>query len=197
MFVPHPMDELSDDNENAAEAFERYKHGVIQTLTSPIVIKAALENPQVVALRTGRRQADLSKWLEENLKFDFNLSPELLRVSLDGRDPAELITLLDAIVDAAVSEVNDSVRKEQLIRLQNRAKEFDEELRAKRAILVAMTQQRKLVVNPEAHPDPDRMNQEIRKLEAKTKRIGYQIQLFQAGIITSSKLMVQDRAWVR
>ena len=64
------------------------------------VLQAALDRPGVRDLAAVRGTADPVGWLERDLKADFSVSPDILRITLAGPDPAELVTLLNAVREA-------------------------------------------------------------------------------------------------
>src|SRR5207302_7555882 len=60
------------------------------------------------------------EWLKGGLQVNF-LSPELLGISLSGTNPAELVTLINAVANVYETEIG---KKEREIR-QNRVKKLD------------------------------------------------------------------------
>ena len=74
------------------------------------VLHSALNRPKVADLAAVRGSADPVGWLERDLKADFSVAPEILRITLAGPDPRELVVLLDAIRESYLQEgVNKEV----------------------------------------------------------------------------------------
>ena len=89
-------------------------------------------------LNAVRQEADPIGWLERELKVTNASSPEILAVSMQGANAAELKVIVDAVVAAYLHEI---VNKEQIIRqgrldqLKEIAAKYDENLRRKRRTL--------------------------------------------------------------
>jgi polysaccharide biosynthesis transport protein len=64
------------------------------------VLQAALQQPGVADLTILNGNADPVGWLEKELQVDFNSSPELMRITLKGSPPEDLLPVLNAVRDA-------------------------------------------------------------------------------------------------
>lgn len=91
-----------------------YQRRQAALLKSRHVLQAAVNRPGVADLAMVRNNPDVVGSLETGLKADFSVSPEIMRVTLTGPDPAELVVVLDAIREAYLAEgVNKDVTDKQ------------------------------------------------------------------------------------
>src|SRR5262245_15543289 len=65
----------------------------IATIKSRLVLKSALANPEVAALPSVRAQGAPETWLESKIQADYSIAPEILRITMTGEHPDELVTL--------------------------------------------------------------------------------------------------------
>src|SRR5207244_2929955 len=93
---------------------------------SRVVLEAALARPGVADLPSVRAQADPVAWLERQIRADFTVAPEILRVVLAGSDPTELQVLLRAVRDAYLDEITAQEQRPQTERLDRLRKLHDE-----------------------------------------------------------------------
>jgi capsular exopolysaccharide synthesis family protein len=110
---------------------------------SRLVLNAALRNPTVTQLRTIHEQRDPIQWLEANVKTDFNLSPELLRISIQGDATQDLLIIINAIREAYLSEVvekENSDRRARLETLKSAYQVLEETLHDKRTNFHALAE---------------------------------------------------------
>src|SRR5262249_46583999 len=111
---------------------------------SPLVLNAALNDKTA----DGRDIKDLElvrskgmstiEWLEKNLKTDYLLGPEVLRITLSADQPEEAAALLNAISKAFLNEYADAERSKKQARLDDLRKQkerTEEDLRKLRAVL--------------------------------------------------------------
>lgn len=88
---------LSDGGVGDLSNYQRRQTALVK---SRHVLQAALNRPGVSELAAVRNNPDPVGWLETSLKADFSTSPDILKVTLSGPDPAELVILLDAVREA-------------------------------------------------------------------------------------------------
>jgi capsular exopolysaccharide synthesis family protein len=81
-----------------------YQRRQTALIRSRHVLQTALQRPGVSELQVVKSVADPVGWLEGELKVDFSVSPEIMRITLSGADPRELLVLLDAIREAYLAE---------------------------------------------------------------------------------------------
>src|SRR5262249_50789127 len=103
-----------------------------------LVLSRALKEEEVRKLPVVREQEDALAWLEGRLEVDFDLSPELMRVSMTGEDPDALKTLVNAVVQAYVREAVSREQKQRAERVEELKRvqgELDVLLKEKKATL--------------------------------------------------------------
>jgi hypothetical protein len=112
--------------------FQRTQAGLVK---SRFVLLDALRDPSIADLKTIRAQGDPVKWLEENLQTDFDLSPEILRVSLKGWSREDIKQILNKVTDTYLQEIekdDERVRAERRQRLHDASTRYQHELDARR-----------------------------------------------------------------
>ncbi len=111
---------------------------------SPLVLSAALNDKtpdgrDIKDLEIVRRQGlGAIEWLERELKTDYKLGPEVLRVTLPSDEPQDAADLLNAIAKAFFNEYAqmESAKKQQrLAELRTKKEHIEEELRSLRNTL--------------------------------------------------------------
>jgi capsular exopolysaccharide synthesis family protein len=124
--------------------FVNFQRTQAALLKSYSVLHAALEKPEVAALGEVRAHADAVSWLQKNLVTDFNLGPEVLRVTLNGDNAEETAVLLNEVARAYLAEVarKDEARAAVRVKqLQETYRHAAEALRGKRLKLRAREQE--------------------------------------------------------
>jgi hypothetical protein len=128
------------------DRFDIYKNTQAELLRSRYVLRAALRNPKIAKLASVEREqaaGNAEAWLGRRLAIQFPSKAEIMAVSLSGDDRKESVVLLNAIVDAYLSEVVDAERSRKLRHLSDLEKlggERDFEVRKKREMLKQLTQ---------------------------------------------------------
>jgi polysaccharide biosynthesis transport protein len=87
--------------------FPAYRQTQAALVKKRQVLTAALERPEVRELSAARDPADPVAALERRLVVDFRTGSEFMRVSADGDDPDELVTLLEAVAQAYLAETDE------------------------------------------------------------------------------------------
>ncbi len=87
--------------------FARFQRTQFALLRSRPVLNAALRNPRVkeINLNALTKGANPAEWLEDQIRVETSDDPELPRVSMIGDNPEQLKVLVNAVVDAYLSEV--------------------------------------------------------------------------------------------
>lgn len=110
--------------------------GTIQArVKSRVVLDEVLKKPEIKELSFFAGQPDPYEFLQNELAVDWGLGPEVLSIKLSGEKPKELATLVNAVADAALQDINtrDVRGKEyQLKQLEEIHKKYDESLGPKR-----------------------------------------------------------------
>lgn len=108
------------------DRFEIYKNTQQQLLVSRFVLRAALRKPDVAKLASVERAqtaGDAVTWLAGRLRVGFPGNAEIMEVSVRSEDRKEAATLVDAVVDAYLTEVVNAERnlKQQRLNELDRA----------------------------------------------------------------------------
>ncbi|MFO0811536.1 MAG: polysaccharide biosynthesis tyrosine autokinase [Gemmataceae bacterium] len=85
------------------------------------VLKEAMKVPGLQELQIFQSRIDKIEpveWLEQELVADFTVAPEILRISLSGDSPSELIKVVNAIREAYVTTVLDREKRDRAARLE-------------------------------------------------------------------------------
>jgi hypothetical protein len=129
--TPPPVVSREDD-------FENYRLTQAAMVKSRTTLNAALHDPTVAPLSVVKDQGDLIAWLQDNLKVDFQLAPEVMRVGLDGGQPEEMVILVDAVVNAYLNATVDAEmhrKHERLDQMKTLYNEYEQQLNSQRRIL--------------------------------------------------------------
>jgi capsular exopolysaccharide synthesis family protein len=102
------------------------------------VLNAALtKNPAVKPLKLVREQSEPIQWLEDELKVESQEGSEIVKISMAGFDPAEMLILVDAVTTAYLDEMGHAERQQrterlhQLEHLHNEARDLLQTLQEK------------------------------------------------------------------
>jgi len=110
--------------------------GTIQArVRSRVVLNAVLERPEIKELSLLAAQPDPYEFLQNELVIDWTAGPEVLSIKMSGDRPKELATLVNAVADVALQDVNNrEVRSKvyQLEQLERIHKEYEASLGPKR-----------------------------------------------------------------
>ncbi len=124
---------------SAQQEYQVFKETQAQLLKSPFVLMAALRKPEIIALSiVEREKADPIIWLQDELHVSFPGESAIMRVSLSDNDPKEVAKIVQAIVDAYISEIveNDrSMKHRKLADLGNVLARKEQEIRKRRTTL--------------------------------------------------------------
>ena len=129
------------------DRFDIYKNTQAALLTSRYVLRAALQKPEVARLPSIEREraaGNAENWLEHRLTVKFPGNVEVMAVSVRGDDSKEAAVLVNAIVDAYISEVVNAESSRKIQRLSDLEKlyaEREQELRKKRETLKSMARE--------------------------------------------------------
>jgi capsular exopolysaccharide synthesis family protein len=132
----HPV--IIQETPEVKTDFSSYQRTQVALVKSRPVITAALRSPKVQGLVMVQNKADPVTWLEKQLKADYTVAPEILRITLAGEQPDELLLLVAAVREAYLSEMVNKEQNRRLARLEQLKKlygEFDGSLREKQRAL--------------------------------------------------------------
>jgi capsular exopolysaccharide synthesis family protein len=117
---------------------------------SRMVLNAALSDPkspramQVARDYAVRTNLDPVEWLEREVKVDYGLAPEIMRISVSGDDVEDLKVLADAVAEAYLVKIVDAqtqLRQLRLRDLRNVQNTFQDKLRRSREMLRKLAEQ--------------------------------------------------------
>lgn len=99
------------------QAYESNLRTHVSLLKGEFVLIAALRDPSISQLPLVRAESDKVGWLQDELSIDNPRESELLRVSMRGEDPAQLVKIIDAVIEKYFTEHVDVERQEKLRKL--------------------------------------------------------------------------------
>jgi len=130
---------FSENTHNLPQEYQVFKATQAQLLKSPFVLMAALRKPEIAALEMVKREsADPVAWLQDNLKVSFPGDSAIMEVSLTDRNTAEAAKLVNAVVEAYMSEVVEcdrSMLHRRLADLDNVLARKEREIRKRRTTM--------------------------------------------------------------
>ncbi len=99
------------------DEFQTFKRTQVQLMLSPFVLRRAVSEPKIAGLASIKEHNDESySWLKEQLIIDYPDDSEILRISMKGTKPNDLIEIVNMVVKKYLSEV---VQSERLKRVAN------------------------------------------------------------------------------
>ena len=111
------------------DRFEIYKNTQQALLQNRFVLLAAIRKPEVKRLPPIQEHIDPASWLGMQLAITFPNKAEVMEVDVTRADPAEATTLVNAVIDAYLTEVVNAERNLK----QQRLNELDRAFSAKEA----------------------------------------------------------------
>jgi hypothetical protein len=111
---------------------ENYRRRVAVQIKSRQVA-AALRDPKIAQLGEVQMHKDQVTWLHNNLSVERTESPEILRITLSGRNEADLVLLLNSLLDAFKEQLfqeENNARLERIQTLKNFSQKYEERLRS-------------------------------------------------------------------
>jgi capsular exopolysaccharide synthesis family protein len=129
-----PPSVVFENTEGSAD-FANFIRTQVELIKSQLVLDDVVRQPEIAGLAILRDQPEPIHWIEQQLVCDFP-APEILRLSLNGKDPKELEALLTAIKDAYLDKVaykEKKKRTENLRRLIAIRQKAEDDLKEQRA----------------------------------------------------------------
>lgn len=111
--------ETADNVSKGATAFTMFQNTQQQMMVNPLVLTAALRDPAVADLPEILSQPDPIAWLQESLKVSYPAKSEIMKISLESPSGESCVKIVNAVVNAYMSEVVEEARKERLKRRDN------------------------------------------------------------------------------
>lgn len=142
-----PIMGAAGTTETDRDRFDIYKNTQRQLLMSRFVLSAALRKKEVAGLPSVKKEqasGDAAAWLAAHLFVDFPGNAEVMEVAVNENDPKEAAILVNAVVDAYLTEVVNTERdmkRQRLSELDRAFVEKETEVRAKRSDLKQLAEQ--------------------------------------------------------
>ena len=118
--------------------FLTYLRTQASRLKGRYVLNAVVKNDAVKRLPVIAESADPVAWLDEELKVEFGDNSEIMTVSLAGKEPQSVLTIVNVVTQAYLQEIENQERKSRSRRvaeLDNIYVAAKEKLRVKRDTL--------------------------------------------------------------
>jgi capsular exopolysaccharide synthesis family protein len=126
------------NNPEGRNDFTTYQRTQAAAIKNRYVLNAALKRDDVRQLALVRQQGEPITWLEDELKVELQEGSEIVNVKMTGSEPAELVTLINAVTQAYLQEIVNVERKrrsDRLAELDDIYTKSKEKLRLKRETL--------------------------------------------------------------
>ncbi|HEX4607528.1 MAG TPA: CpsD/CapB family tyrosine-protein kinase, partial [Urbifossiella sp.] len=111
------------------EDFESFRRSQMFLVKSRDLINRTLADPKIASLPTVRDTEDPVRLLEEGVRVDGSIAPDLMAAAFSGDNKDDLVKIVDGLVSRYVDEANQAVRKSQLDR-EERLRRLAEDLKA-------------------------------------------------------------------
>ncbi len=135
---------LSQVREETRGEFEIFKRTQVQLLLSGLVLRGAVREPEIKQLSVIKQHDDDPvAWLRDELLLDYPDDAEILRVSLKGENPADIVKIVDKVVDNYLTEVVQTERMRSLQqedKLERKYKQITAEFTREKDALLGMEQ---------------------------------------------------------
>ena len=122
-----------DNTKQRSSEFLTYRDTQKGFIKSRAVLTAALRDAKVAECRTIRSVTHPVEWLMKELMVDEQISPEFLKISLQGEYPEDLALIVNCVKDSYLNEVVYNERNQRidsLRKLEESHREVDKRVRA-------------------------------------------------------------------
>ena len=112
--------------------FSTYVRTQAQLIKSRYVLTAALRDPEVARLPMLKSQVDPERFLEEELRVDYQDGSEIIKIVLDGDDPEQITRVVNAVQGAYMKEIiekEQDVKADQLRTLRDILQDMERRLK--------------------------------------------------------------------
>src|SRR5262249_54069194 len=107
------------DNVGGRTDTANHQRTQIATVKSRFVRQAAVSQLEPLHLAALSTKSDPVGWLEKEISADFTVAPEILRVTMKGSDPDELLLILNTVRDAYLQGIINKDRADRVSRLES------------------------------------------------------------------------------
>lgn len=166
------------DAKQRSSEFLTYRDTQKGFIKSRAVLTAALRNSRVVECRTIATLQHPIEWLMKELTVDEQISPEFLKITLQGEYPEDLALIVNAIKNAYLNEVvynERNQRIESLRKAEESHREVDKRVRAAQLNIERLATHLGSVDPKLLMHDQGRIQQKIADLEKELRDINGQI----------------------
>ncbi len=111
--------------------FGSYRQSQVALVKRRLTLSSVLKQPAVQNLDVVRKQTDTLVWLDGALQVESRTNSEFMRVSIEGNNPDELRTILEAVSKAYLADVDESdngMRRRRLAKLEEANRAYRTEL---------------------------------------------------------------------
>lgn len=166
-FAEEPADESEHDFQN--------DRGVQPTLiTSPIVLRPALQKPGIAQLNCLKDQEDKERWLSDHLKVWWT-GADFLTISISGPEKDELIEILTAVRDAYMEEIVQVERDLDVVKRDELSREYQNLGNALPYMETECQNLEKAKAAGEETPDLERLREELARKKMEYEQMGRQL----------------------
>jgi capsular exopolysaccharide synthesis family protein len=153
----------------AGEDFETFRKHQMFLLKTRDLINRTLADPSVASLDMVKNADDPVRLLEEGIKVDAAVAPNILTVSLNGDNPDELKKVVDVLVKKYIDDATAHERRsrdERTRKLEAFAEKLKGEIQSKDRAIRLMVEANTALGGEGAGAKHARMQQELAKLDA-------------------------------
>jgi capsular exopolysaccharide synthesis family protein len=101
------------DNLDGNSSLANFQRTQIATVKSRLVRQAVVRDLTPAGLTMLRTKGDPVGWLEKEIQADYTVAPEILRITMKGSAPEELVQVLGAVRDTYLREVVNKDRNDR------------------------------------------------------------------------------------
>ncbi len=109
---------LGDTNLNRGVEYEQYRKTQAARIRSPIVLQEALDKEGVATLPMLRSESEPRRFLEDEVMVVAPPDSELLQIKMRGKDPKQLVMIVNAVKDSYIDNVVEAENRENQNKLQ-------------------------------------------------------------------------------
>jgi capsular exopolysaccharide synthesis family protein len=106
----------SPDGRNNYDSYQRMQSAMVR---SRLVLNAALNEPDVAKLASVQQQVEPVAWLEREIRVDFAVGPEIMRISMSGDQEDDLRKIVTAVRESYLNNVANKDQRDRRTKLDN------------------------------------------------------------------------------
>lgn len=169
----------------SGDEFESFRKSQMFLLKTRDLISRTLAEPSIASLEMVKSTDDPVRFLEEGIKIESTISPDILTINLSGDNPEDLRTVVDMLVrkyidDATLFERKD--RDDQLRKLEVWENKFKKEIELEEGQIRLMAQANQTPGGEAAQAKAARMQQSLAKLDSEVFAYQKEVQELEVNI---------------